>query len=80
MTWWIGLGSLGLSALILGIILFRDDLQKKKVNLGTLALKGGRGQKKIIFFSLIRKRENYLRGGGVKSKSPFLIGNFIGKF
>ena len=28
----------------------RDNLQKKRVNLGTLALKGGRGQKKINFF------------------------------
>ena len=79
MTWWIGLGSLGLSALILGIILFRDDLQKKS-KLRDIGPKGREGLEKNHFFSLIRKRENYLRGGGVKSKSPFLFGNFIGKF
>ena len=28
----------------------RDAFKKKRVNLGTLALKGGRGQKKSVFF------------------------------
>ena len=50
----------------------KGGLQKNKsVNLGTLALKGGRGQKNKQFFSLIRKRENYLRGGGVKSNKNY---------
>ena len=33
----------------------RDDFQKKRVNLGTLTLKGGRGQKKSQNFSLLEK-------------------------
>ena len=53
---------------------------KKKSKLRDIGPKGREGSEKNQFFSLIRKRENYLRGGGVKSKSPFLFGNFIGKF
>ena len=53
---------------------------KKKSKLRDIGPKGREGSDKNQFFSLIRKRENYLRGGGVKSKSPFLFGNSIGKF
>ena len=53
---------------------------KKKGKLRDFGPKGREGSEKNQFFSLIRKRENYLRGGGVKSKSPFFGGNFIGKF
>ena len=49
------------------------DAFKKKSKLRDIGPKGREGSEKNQFFSLIRKRENYLRGGGVKSKSPFFI-------
>ena len=57
----------------------RDDL-KKKSKLRDFDPKGREGSEKNQKFSLLEKRENHLRVGGVNSKSPFLFGNFIGKF
>ena len=53
---------------------------KKKRKLRDIGPKGREGSEKNQFFSLIRKRENYLRGEGLNPKVPFLFGNFIGKF
>ena len=53
---------------------------KKKSKLRDFGPKGREGSEKNQKFSLLEKRENHLRGGGVNSKSPFLFGNFIGKF
>ena len=61
----------GLALSSLEIIRLRDDLQKKRVNLGTLTLK--------VFF-LIIKRDIHIRRVRVNTESPFLFGNFIGKF
>ena len=43
--------------------LHKGCLQKKKSNLRDFGPKGREGSEKNQFFSLIRKRENYLRGG-----------------
>ena len=50
---------------IIIIYYVRDDLKKKS------KLRDIGGVRKKSVFSLITKRENYLRGGGVKSKSPY---------
>ena len=60
--------------------MLRDDLKKIKSKLRDFDPKGREGSEKNQKFSLLEKRENHLRGGGVNSKSPFLFGNFIGKF
>ena len=59
----------------------KGSLQKNKsVNLGTLALKGGRGQKKISLFPQLEKGKITEGGEGLNPIVPFLFGNFIGKF
>ena len=57
----------------------RDDLQKKR-KLRDIGPKGREGSEKNHFFSLIRKRENYLRGEGLNQKVPFYLGILLVNF
>ena len=56
-----------------------DDL-KKKSKLRDIGPKGREGSEKNQFFSLIRKRENYLGGEGLNPKVPFYLGILLVNF
>ena len=61
-------------------MMIRDDLQKKKSKLRDIGPKGREGSEKNQFFSLIRKRENYLGGEGLNPKVPFYLGILLVNF
>ena len=63
-----------------GLKLVGDDLQKKKSKLRDIGPKGREGSEKNQFFSLIRKRENYLGGEGLNPKVPFYLGILLVNF
>jgi len=53
---------------------------KKKSKLRDIGPKGREGSEKNQFFSLIRKRENYLGGEGLNPKVPFYLGILLVNF